>query len=72
MERCWCAVEAAVAKMGEDLFQFLPLMRQAVAQVEWAVVQDEMPFEPLELPVPFNHREARTSGSGTESEGPEG
>ena len=72
VERCWCAVEAAVAEMGEDFSHVLPLMRQAVAQVEWAVVKDEVPFEPLELPMPFDHREAHTSGSGTESEGAEG
>ena len=72
MERCWCAVEAAAANMGEDFSQFLPLMRQAIAQVEWAVAPDDMLLEPLEPLVPIEHSEAHASGSGTESEGAEG
>eukprot|EP00966_Prymnesium_polylepis_P240884 5570692-Prymnesium_polylepis.1 len=42
MEHYWCAVEAAAASMGEDFAQCLPLMRQAVAQVEWAVALDDI------------------------------
>ena len=72
MEHCWCAVEAAAASMGEDFAQCLPLMRQAVAQVEWAVALDDMPLEPLELPVPFGSSEVHVSGSGTDSEEAEG
>ena len=48
MERCWCAVEAAAANMGEDFSQFLPLMRQAIAQVELAVAPDDTLLERLE------------------------
>eukprot|EP00966_Prymnesium_polylepis_P291460 6731927-Prymnesium_polylepis.1 len=69
MERCWCAVEAAaVNSMGENLSQFLPLMRQAIVQVEWAVAPDDMLLEPLEplVVVPLEHSEAHASGSGTE------
>jgi hypothetical protein len=69
MERCWCAVEAAAANMGEDFSQFLPLMRQAIAQVELAVAPDDTLLERLEPLLPLEHSEAHTSGSGTESEG---
>eukprot|EP00966_Prymnesium_polylepis_P176533 4086675-Prymnesium_polylepis.1 len=40
--------------------------RRGTQPLEWAVVKDEVPFEPLELPMQFDHREAHTSGSGTE------
>ena len=65
-------MEAAVADMGEDFAQFLPFMRQAVAQVEWAVALDDTPLEPLEPPVPLGYGEAHMSGSRTECEGAEG
>eukprot|EP00966_Prymnesium_polylepis_P040156 931604-Prymnesium_polylepis.1 len=55
--------------MGEDFSQFLPLMRQAIAQIEWAVAPDDMLLEPLEPLVTLEHSEAHASGSGTESEG---
>ena len=47
MDRCWCAVEAAIAGMGEEYLPFTPVVRQMVAQVEWAVQLGDVTGTPL-------------------------
>jgi hypothetical protein len=47
MDRCWCAVEATIAGMGEEYLPFTPAVRQMVAQVEWAVQLGDVPGTPL-------------------------
>eukprot|EP00966_Prymnesium_polylepis_P177218 4104147-Prymnesium_polylepis.1 len=44
MDRCWCAVEAAIAGMGEEYLPFTPVVRQMVAHVEWALQLGGTPF----------------------------
>ena len=44
-DHCWYAVEAALAGMGDHYLEFLPFMRQMVAQVEAAVAPEDAPLE---------------------------
>ena len=71
MEDCWCAVEATASNMGQDFLQFLPLMCQAITQVEWAVAPNDVLLEQLEPLMPLGHSGEHASGCDEESEGAE-
>ena len=67
-DHCWYAVEAALAGMGEDYLEFLPLMRQMVAQIEVAVAPEDALLERIG---PSSAGEVHSPGSRAEGEGAE-